>query len=88
MASATASERTLRRLGLRGRMPKATFSSRGAWRLAGIGSVQTALCNYVLHGYGFLMPSNLAAMQWLPGSAAVYQKPDVRWCEVRNRGGG
>ena len=62
MAPATGSERALRRLGLRGRMPKATFSSRGAWRLAGTGSVQTALWNQVLRRYGFLMPSDLAAM--------------------------
>lgn len=66
VASATGRERALRRLGLRGRMPKATFSSRGAWRLAGTGtgtgSVQTALWNQVLRRHGFLMPSDLAAM--------------------------
>ena len=55
-------ERALRRLGLRGRMLKAAFSSRGAWHLAGTGSVQTALSNGVLRRYGFLMPSDLAAM--------------------------
>ncbi len=60
--SAAGRERALRRLGLRGRMLKAAFSSRGAWHLAGTGSVQTALSNEVLRRYGFLMPSDLAAM--------------------------
>jgi RNA-directed DNA polymerase len=60
--SATGRERALRRLGLRGRMLKATFSSRGAWHLAGIGSLQTALSNRVLRRYGFLMPSDLAVL--------------------------
>ena len=60
--SAAGRERALRRLGLRGRMLKAAFSSRGAWHLAGTGSVQTALSNAVLRRYGFLMPSDLAVM--------------------------
>jgi RNA-directed DNA polymerase len=60
--SATGRERALRRLGLRGRMLKAAFSSRGAWHLAGTGSVQTALSNAVLRRYGFLLPSDLAAL--------------------------
>lgn len=54
-------ERALRRLGLRGRMLKTAFSARGAWRLAGNGSVQTALSNAVLRRFGFLLPSDLAA---------------------------
>jgi RNA-directed DNA polymerase len=58
--SAAGRERALRRLGLRGRMLKAAFSSRGAWHLAGTGSLQTALSNRVLRHYGFLMPSDLA----------------------------
>lgn len=53
--------RALQRLGLRGRMLKAAFSSRGAWHMARTGSVQTALSNAVLRRYGFLMPSDLAA---------------------------
>jgi len=53
-------ERKLRQLGLRGRMLKVAFSSRGAWHLAGTGSLQTALCNRTLRRYGFLMPSDLA----------------------------
>jgi RNA-directed DNA polymerase len=60
--SAAGRERALRRLGLRGRMLKAAFSGRGAWHLAGTGSVQTALSNAVLRRYGFLMPSDLAVL--------------------------
>jgi group II intron reverse transcriptase/maturase len=60
--SAVGRERALRRLGLRGRMLKVAFSSRGAWHLAGTGSLQTALANAVLRRYGFLMPSDLAVM--------------------------
>jgi RNA-directed DNA polymerase len=52
----------LQRLGLRSRMLKAAFSSRGAWHMARTGSVQTALNNAVLRSYGFLMPSDLAAL--------------------------
>jgi RNA-directed DNA polymerase len=58
--SAAGRERALRRLGLRGRMLKVAFSSRGAWHLAGTGSLHTALSNLVLRHYGFLMPSDLA----------------------------
>jgi len=60
--SAVGRERALRRLGLRGRMLKIAFSSRGAWHLAGTGSLQTALSNAVLRRHGFLMPSNLAVL--------------------------
>ena len=60
--SAVGRERALRRLGLRGRMLKVAFSWRGAWHLAGTGSLQTALSNAVLRRYGFLMPSDLAAL--------------------------
>jgi len=52
--------RRLRSLGLRGRMLKVAESSRGAWHLAGTGSLQTALSNATLRRYGFLMPSDLA----------------------------
>lgn len=58
--SAVGRERALTRLGLRGRMLKVAFSSRGAWHLSGTGSLQTALSNAVLRRYGFLMPSDLA----------------------------
>jgi group II intron reverse transcriptase/maturase len=53
-------ERKLRRLGLRGRMLKVAESSRGAWHLAGTGSLQAALSNATLRRHGFLMPSDLA----------------------------
>jgi group II intron reverse transcriptase/maturase len=53
-------ERALRSCGLRGRMLKAAFSSRGAWYLAGRGSLQTALSTSVLRRYGFVVPSQLA----------------------------
>jgi len=59
--SAAGRVHALQRLGLRGRMLKAAFSSRGAWHIARTGSVQTALSNAVLRRYGFLMPSDLAA---------------------------
>jgi group II intron reverse transcriptase/maturase len=52
--------RRLRSLGLRGRMLKAAQSYRGAWHLAGTGSLQTALSNAKLRRHGFLMPSDLA----------------------------
>jgi RNA-directed DNA polymerase len=60
--SAVGRERALGRLGLRGRMLKVAFSSRGAWHLSGTGSLQTALSNAVLRRYGFLMPSDLAVL--------------------------
>jgi group II intron reverse transcriptase/maturase len=60
--NAVGRERALRRLGLRGRMLKVAYSSRGAWPLAATGSVQTALSNATLRRFGFLMPSDLAAV--------------------------
>jgi group II intron reverse transcriptase/maturase len=53
-------ERRLRNLGLRGRMLKVAESSRGAWHLAGTGSLQMALSNARLRSLGFLVPSDLA----------------------------
>lgn len=53
-------ERRLRSLGLRGRMLKVAQSFRGAWHVAGTGSLQTALSNARLRRHGFLMPSDLA----------------------------
>jgi group II intron reverse transcriptase/maturase len=55
-------ERQLRRLGLQGRMLKVAKSSRGAWHLAGTGSLQTALSSARLRRHGFLMPSDLAGI--------------------------
>ena len=59
--NATGREHALRRLGLRGRMLKAAFTSRGAWHMASHGSMHTALNNAVLRRWGFLMLSDLAA---------------------------
>jgi group II intron reverse transcriptase/maturase len=53
-------ERRLRSLGLRGGLLKVAQSYRGAWHLAGTGSLQTALSNERLRRHGFLMPSDLA----------------------------
>lgn len=53
--------RHLRSLGIRGRQLKAALSSKGAWHLARTGTLQKALNNSVLHKYGFVMPSDLAA---------------------------
>lgn len=55
-------ERRLRSLGLRGRMLKVAQSFKGAWPLAGTGSLQTALSNATLRRHGFLMPSDLAGV--------------------------
>ena len=60
--NAAGRENALRRLGIRGRALKAAQSSRGAWRLARTGSLQTALSNRVLQRYGFLLPSDLAGI--------------------------
>ena len=54
-------KRKLRSLGLQGRMLKVAESFRGAWHLAGTGSLQTALSNARLRRHGFLMPSDLAS---------------------------
>ena len=51
----------LRRLGVRGRLLKMAYSSRGAWYLARCGTLTTALRNTTLRRYGFLVPSDLAA---------------------------
>ena len=53
-------ERRLRSLGLRGRRLKVAPGFRGAWHLAGTGSLQAALSNARLRRHGFLMPSDLA----------------------------
>jgi hypothetical protein len=45
---------------LRGRLLKVAHSYRGAWRIAGSGSLHTALSNDNLRRTGFLMPSDLA----------------------------
>ncbi|HEX9046211.1 MAG TPA: hypothetical protein VF988_04230, partial [Verrucomicrobiae bacterium] len=52
--------KALRRLGLRGRLLKVAYSSRGAWPLAATASLHTALNNARLRKHGFVMPSDLA----------------------------
>jgi hypothetical protein len=42
-------------------MLKVAESFRGAWHIAGTGSLQTALSNAKLRRHGFLMPSDLAS---------------------------
>ena len=54
-------ERMLRSLGLRGKLLKVAFSSKGAWRIALTGSMNKALSKAVLRRFGFFMPSDLAA---------------------------
>jgi group II intron reverse transcriptase/maturase len=54
--------RVLRRLGLRPRACAVARSSQGAWPLAKCWSLQHALSNAVVRSYGFLMPSDLAAL--------------------------
>ncbi|MGV1080893.1 MAG: group II intron reverse transcriptase/maturase [Candidatus Nanopelagicales bacterium] len=54
--------RALRRLGLQPRQCRVARSSKGAWPLAASWSLQHALSNAVLRHYGFLMPSDLAAL--------------------------
>jgi group II intron reverse transcriptase/maturase len=53
--------RALRRLGLKGKLLKVAFSSRGAWRIAASPSLHTALSNAVLRRYRLWVPSDFAA---------------------------
>jgi hypothetical protein len=53
--------RELSCLGLKGRLLKGAYSSKGAWHLTGTPSLQTALRNGSFCRYGFLLPSDLAA---------------------------
>jgi RNA-directed DNA polymerase len=55
-------ERKLRGLGVQGRLLQVASSVRGAWRIAAAQAMQSALNNAVLRTKGFLMPSDLAAM--------------------------
>lgn len=56
-------KRHLQELGVREEGLKAAHSSKGAWRMAKHPSVHKALTNRRLREAGFLMPSDLAAMQ-------------------------
>jgi RNA-directed DNA polymerase len=55
-------ERKLRGLGITGRLLQVASSARGAWRVAAARCLQMALNNAALRKSGFLMPSDLAAM--------------------------
>lgn len=55
-------ERNLRKLGVRGKGLRTVHSSKGAWRLSHSPAVQQALSTQALRRFGFLMPSDLAAM--------------------------
>lgn len=55
-------KRHLRFLGLKGDLLQIAHSSRGAWRIARTPALHTALRNSVLRRYGFVMPSDLAAL--------------------------
>lgn len=54
--------RHLRQLGVRGRLLEGALSSKGAWRMAHHPAVHRALKSSVLRQYGFVMPSELAAV--------------------------
>ena len=54
--------RHLKQLGVKGRWLKMAGSSKGAWSMARNGTLHQALSNQVLRRFGFLMPSDLAAL--------------------------
>lgn len=55
-------ERSLRRLGLKGKALGVATSRRGAWGVAAQPELHQALSTAALHRHGFLFPSTLAAM--------------------------
>lgn len=55
-------KRALKRLGLNARQCQVAYSNKGAWPIAASPSLQAALSIRVLRHYGFLMPSDLAAI--------------------------
>lgn len=55
-------ERNLRQLGVTGQSLGVAASGRGAWRIARQPELQQALSNSTLRRYGFLFPSDLAAL--------------------------
>ena len=55
-------ERNLRQLGVTGKSLGVAASGRGAWRIARQPELQQALSNSTLRRYGFLFPSDLAAL--------------------------
>jgi RNA-directed DNA polymerase len=77
--SATGREHALRRLGVHPRLLKTVRTSRGAWFMAATSTMNAGLRTETLCRYGFLMPSDLAAM-----SSCWVQPPDA---ENRTSGG-
>ena len=55
-------ENALRRLGVHPQLLKTVHTARGAWRMAQSSTVNAGLKTKVLRRYGFLMPSDLAAI--------------------------
>ena len=55
-------ENALRRLGVHPRLLKTVHTNRGAWFMANTSTVNAGLKTRVLRRYGFLMPSDLAAI--------------------------
>lgn len=59
---ATGRERALQRLGVHPRLLRTVHTGRGAWFMAQTTTVHAGLRNVTLRRYGFLMPSDLAAL--------------------------
>jgi hypothetical protein len=60
--TATGREHALRRLGVHSRLLKTVHTGQGAWRMARSRTMHAALPSSRLRQFGFLMPSDLAAM--------------------------
>lgn len=60
--SAAGRLRHLQQLGAKGRLLQVASSSKGAWPIARSGTLQTVLNNRTLQRFGFLLPSDLAAL--------------------------
>jgi group II intron reverse transcriptase/maturase len=54
--------RHLKQMGAKGRLLQVASSSQGAWAIARHETLQTVLSNRILRRFGFLMPSDLAAL--------------------------
>jgi group II intron reverse transcriptase/maturase len=60
--TATGREHALRRLGVHSRLLKTVHTGQGAWRMARSRTMHAALTSSRLRQFGFLMPSDLAAL--------------------------
>jgi hypothetical protein len=68
-------------------MLRVSESYRGAWRLTGTGSLQTALSNARLRRHGFLLPSDLGGQltRWFqPPDAENRMSGDVDGAETQS----